>query len=124
MASRFGSSKAYALGIDEDTELFAYFQRHYAHFFPNLNQVHRTIFSRQTANLWKVKEHLWQELLVVRLLTIAPSRFATLCLWRYVCSPEPTAVGVSKERPPSSKTLSSNRPSTASGCTYRCAGRG
>src|SRR3712207_306844 len=51
------------LGLDEDTELFVYFRRHYAHFFPNLRQVHRTTFSRQAANLCKVKERLWQELL-------------------------------------------------------------
>jgi hypothetical protein len=51
------------LGLDEDTELFAYFRRHYAHFFPNLLHVHRTTFTRQAANLWKAKEHLWQELL-------------------------------------------------------------
>jgi Transposase DDE domain len=51
------------LGIDEDTELFAYFRRHYAHYFPNLLRVHRTTFTRQAANLWKVKDLLWQELL-------------------------------------------------------------
>ena len=51
------------LGLDEDRELFAYFRRHYAHFFPNLRYVHRTTFSRQAANLWKAKELLWQELL-------------------------------------------------------------
>jgi Transposase DDE domain len=51
------------LGIDEDTELFAYFRRHYAHYFPNLRCVHRTTFARQAANLWKVKERLWQEFL-------------------------------------------------------------
>ncbi len=51
------------LGLDEDTELFAYFLRHYAHYFPNLRCVHRTTFTRQAANLWKVKERLWQELL-------------------------------------------------------------
>jgi Transposase DDE domain len=51
------------LGIDEDTELFAYFRRHYAHFFPNLSRVHRTTFSRQAANLWKAKELLWQKFL-------------------------------------------------------------
>jgi hypothetical protein len=51
------------LGIDEDTELFAYFRRHYAHFFPNLLRVHRTTFTRQAANLWKAKELLWQKLL-------------------------------------------------------------
>src|SRR5215217_4849467 len=33
------------LGLDEDTELFAYFRRHYAHYFPNLRQVHRTTFT-------------------------------------------------------------------------------
>jgi hypothetical protein len=53
------------LGIDEDTELFAYFRRHYAHYFPNLRCVHRTTFARQAANLWKVKERLWQELLLL-----------------------------------------------------------
>jgi hypothetical protein len=52
------------LGFDEDTELFAYFRRHYAHFFPNLWRVHRTTFSRQAANLWKAKELIWQKLLV------------------------------------------------------------
>jgi len=51
------------LGLDEDTELFAYFRRHYVHFFPNLMRVDRTTFSRQAANLWKVKELLWQEFL-------------------------------------------------------------
>ncbi|MDP8974331.1 MAG: transposase [Actinomycetota bacterium] len=51
------------LGLDEDTELFGYFRRHYAHFFPNLRRVHGTTFSRQAANLWKVKERLWQDLL-------------------------------------------------------------
>ena len=51
------------LGLDEDTELFAYFRRHYAHYFPSLRSVHRTTFTRQAANLWKVKGRLWQELL-------------------------------------------------------------
>jgi hypothetical protein len=51
------------LGLDEDTELVAYFRRHYAHFFPNLRRVHRTTFTRQAANLWKAKEYLWQKLL-------------------------------------------------------------
>jgi hypothetical protein len=51
------------LGIDEDSELLAYFRRHYPHFFPNLLRVHRTTFTRQAANLWKAKELLWQKLL-------------------------------------------------------------
>jgi hypothetical protein len=51
------------LGLDCDSELFAYFRRHYAHFFPALREVHRTTFARQAANLWRVKEALWQHLL-------------------------------------------------------------
>ncbi len=51
------------LGLDRDTEVFAYFRRHYGHFFPALATVHRTTFVRQAANLWRVKEVLWQQLL-------------------------------------------------------------
>jgi len=51
------------LGLDRDAELFSYFRRHYGHFFPRLREVHRTTFARQAANLWKVKEALWQRLL-------------------------------------------------------------
>jgi hypothetical protein len=51
------------LGLGCDTEVFAYFRRHYAHFFPALGRVHRTTFTRQAANLWRVKERLWQHLL-------------------------------------------------------------
>jgi hypothetical protein len=51
------------LGLDCDTQVFAYFRRHYGHFFPALGKVHRTTFVRQAANLWKVKERLWQSLL-------------------------------------------------------------
>lgn len=51
------------LGLDRDAEVFAYFRRHYQHFFPRLAGVHRTTFARQAANLWRVKERLWQRLL-------------------------------------------------------------
>ena len=51
------------LGLSQDTAIFAYFRRHFAHFFPALITVHRTTFVRQSANLWKVKEALWQRLL-------------------------------------------------------------
>lgn len=51
------------LGLDRDTELFSHFRRHYGHFFPRLRGVHRTTFARQAANLWRVKEALWQRLL-------------------------------------------------------------
>ena len=51
------------LGLDREAEVFEYFRRHYGHFFPALCGVHRTTFTRQAANLWKVKERLWQRLL-------------------------------------------------------------
>ena len=51
------------LGLSEDTALFRYFRQHYRHFFPGLERVHRTTFVRQAANLWKIKEQVWQQLL-------------------------------------------------------------
>ncbi len=47
------------LGLSQDKALFAYFQRHYAHFFPALRLVDRTTFVRQASNLWAAKERLW-----------------------------------------------------------------
>jgi hypothetical protein len=47
------------LGLNQDTKLFAYFQRHWGQFFPALVHLHRTTFVRQATNLWKVKERLW-----------------------------------------------------------------
>ena len=51
------------LGLSQDKAIFDYFSRHYRHFFPVLPLVHRTTFTRQAANLWKLKERLWQQLL-------------------------------------------------------------
>jgi hypothetical protein len=51
------------LGIDTDKDIYLFFRRHYAAWFPALSEIHRTTFARQAANLWKVKERLWQELL-------------------------------------------------------------
>ena len=53
------------LGIDTDKAIFDYFRRHYGEWFPALREVHRTTFARQAANLWKLKEDLWQELLAL-----------------------------------------------------------
>jgi len=50
------------LSLSQDKAIFAYFRRHFAHFFPALALVHRTTFVRQAANLWKVKQALWQQL--------------------------------------------------------------
>ncbi len=55
------------LGMDTDEAIFRYFREHYSEWFPALRLIHRTTFARQSANLWKVKERLWQELL-----TLAP----------------------------------------------------
>jgi hypothetical protein len=51
------------LGLDQDKTIFAYFRQHFGHFFPALRRIHRTTFARQAANLWRVKERLWQQLL-------------------------------------------------------------
>ncbi len=51
------------LGIDAEKGLYTYFRRHYGEWFPALNRVHRTTFTRQMANLWAMKRKLWRELL-------------------------------------------------------------
>lgn len=51
------------IGLCQDKALFDYFRRHYAHFFPSLAKLHRTTFVRQAANLWKLKEAIWQTML-------------------------------------------------------------
>ena len=47
------------LGLSQDQEVFDYFGRHYAQFFPEMAQVDRTTFVRQAANLWALKERRW-----------------------------------------------------------------
>jgi hypothetical protein len=61
------------LGMDTDKGIHLFFRRHYGEWFPALREVHRTTFARQAANLWKVKERLWQQLLT---LTLHDSNFA------------------------------------------------
>lgn len=51
------------LGLDQDKDLFAFFQHHYAHFFPAMGRLHRTTFVRQAANLHAAKERLWQHVI-------------------------------------------------------------
>jgi hypothetical protein len=51
------------LGLHTDKDIYLFFRRHYGEWFPALGEVHHTTFARQAANLWKVKERLWQELL-------------------------------------------------------------
>ena len=48
------------LGLDTESNIFAHFCRYYADWFPGLRKITRTTFTRQVANLWKVKQELWQ----------------------------------------------------------------
>jgi Transposase DDE domain len=51
------------LGMDTEKAIFLFFSRHYSEWFPALRRVHRTTFTRQAANLWKVKKLMWEALL-------------------------------------------------------------
>jgi hypothetical protein len=46
--------------LPHDTDLFAYFRAHYAHFFPVLTN--RTLFVRQAANLWQLQAAIQRRL--------------------------------------------------------------
>jgi hypothetical protein len=50
------------LGLDTESGIFTHFCRHYADWFPGLRKVDRTTFTRQAANLWRMKQALWQEI--------------------------------------------------------------
>jgi len=50
------------LGLDQDVAIYQYFRREHPEFFPALRRIPRTTFARQAANLWVVKEQLWQRL--------------------------------------------------------------
>ena len=104
------------LGLDTDEAIFRYFRRHYAEWFPALTEVHRTTFARQAANLWKIKEDLWQELLPLAPHEPAFAICDSMPLRLHASSPAPTAAVDSAGRPPSARTPSSSRPSTAFGC--------
>lgn len=49
------------LGLDTESSMFTHFCRYYADWFPGLRRVNRTTFTRQAANLWKIKQNLWRE---------------------------------------------------------------
>jgi Transposase DDE domain len=48
------------LGLHTESSMFTHFGRYYADWFPALRRVNRTTFTRQAANLWKVKQDLWR----------------------------------------------------------------
>ena len=51
------------LGLATDEAIYSFFCCYYPDCFPRLCAVDRTTFVRQAANLWGVKQHLWQHLL-------------------------------------------------------------
>lgn len=51
------------LGLETETALYRFFRRSYREWFPALQSVHRTTFTRQAANLWVAKAHLWRYVL-------------------------------------------------------------
>ncbi len=110
------------LGVDTDTGLYQYFRRHWADWFPALRQVHRTTFTRQAANLWAVKQRLWQHLLTqvcfdpqVALVDSVPSRSAG--------SPAPIAADGCGSWPPGATTRPPSKPTWACAPTCGSAGR-
>lgn len=50
------------LGIDTDQGLYTFFRRFFGDWFPALQQIGRTTFLRQAANLWVVKERFLLDL--------------------------------------------------------------
>ena len=50
------------LGHAQDSATYHYVRRHHHALFPVLSQVHRTTYTRQSANLWRLKEQVWQHL--------------------------------------------------------------
>jgi hypothetical protein len=53
------------LRFDQDKMLFWYFRTHYGEWFPGLRKIHRTTFVRQAANLWRIKQKLWEHVLTM-----------------------------------------------------------
>jgi hypothetical protein len=51
------------LGIDDEVRLYRYFRCYWDAWFPRLRKVNRTTYTRQMANLCRVKEALWQAVL-------------------------------------------------------------
>lgn len=49
------------LGIETESNIFTHFCRYYTDWFPGLREITRTTFTRQAANLWKIKQELWHE---------------------------------------------------------------
>jgi hypothetical protein len=111
------------LGFGQDQALYRYFRRHYTHFFPALGWVHRTTFTRQAANLWKVKNWSGADWWIRYHTTpLLPWWTASPC--PSVSSPELTGAAGSKGRQLSAGIRWSVRPSMASESMFIGAGLG
>lgn len=113
------------LGLSQDTQLFAYFQRHYTHLFPGRCGMHCTTFVRQAANLWVVKECVWCWL------RDEAFRYALLlsiidCVPVSVCRSLPERPGESTvaEKPATAKTILIAKPFTVFIYMFSSVGRG
>ena len=51
------------MGHAQDKDNFSYFGAHHSSLFTALQRIHRTSYARQSANLWRIKEQLWQRLI-------------------------------------------------------------
>ena len=91
--------------------------------FPPCARVHRTTFARQAANLWVVKEQVWDGCWIA-CCTIRPSPSSTPCPLRSAASAGPTPARASGGRPPSAAIPAAKPPSTAFATTCASAGRG
>src|ERR1044071_5273769 len=71
------------LGLDTESNIFAHFCRHYSDWFPGLRQITRTTFTRQAANLWKVKQDCGKCWLnrfhMTPIYTLSPSPWQLVC---------------------------------------------
>lgn len=50
-------------GLEKETDLYRHFRWYHTDLFPALGEVSRTTFTRQMANLWRIKECIWRALL-------------------------------------------------------------
>lgn len=106
------------LGYSRDTAIYRYFRRHYRRFFPALAQVCRTTFARQAANLWRVKERVWEVLLgSIGSDMTRPLPSWAVCPSPCVASPGLTAASGSRAKPFSGGMRWRGRLSTACAST-------
>ena len=109
------------LGLKQHSAMFAYFRRHFAHFFPALARTHRMTFNRQAANLQAMKDRLWQwvrdqishdpQLAVVDSLALPVCQFTRAPLCRRFRGARPPTVTITS--PTSSSTAPSCMPAAA-----------